>query len=73
MLERKRRRKGYGVVPQEGEGDLELTGQEAGVVDANEDDEAWDDMGDGMSGEGEGEGRMTPNSGGDGAEGNAKE
>lgn len=69
MLERKRRRKGYGVVPQDGEEDLELAGQEIGVVEAHEDTEAWDDMGGEESGEGEGEGRLTPSSGGAGDEG----
>ncbi len=69
MLERKRRRKGYGVVPQDGEEDLELAGQEVGVVEAHEDNEAWDDMGGEESGEGEGEGRITPSSGGVGDEG----
>lgn len=71
MLDRRRRKKGYGVVPQQeaGEGDdLELgegagsSGQENGVVE-----EAWDEMG----GEGstEGEGGHTPSStgAGDGA------
>lgn len=46
MLERKRRLKGYGVVPQEGEDDLEL-GQ--GVADAHADDQAWDDVGEDQS------------------------
>jgi len=72
MLERKRKRKGYGVVPQDGEEDLELAGQEVGIVEAHEDNEAWDDMGGEESGEGEGEGRMTPSSGGAGDEGEAK-
>lgn len=53
MFERKRRRKGYGIVSQEGD-DLEMAGQEQGVVDAHADDEAWDDMGGEESGDGEG-------------------
>lgn len=70
MLDRRRRKKGYGVVPQQEAGggdDLELgessgsSGQENGVVE-----EAWDEMG----GEGstEGEGRLTPSSTGAGDE-----
>ena len=73
MLERKRRRKleGYGMVPQEGEGDLELgesgsAGQEIGVVanDTIEEDEAeaWDELGGEESVEGEGD-KKTPSSG----------
>lgn len=71
MLDRRRRKKGYGVVSQQeaGEGnELELgegggsSGQENGIVE-----EAWDEMG----GEGstEGEGGLTPGStsAGDGA------
>ncbi|KAL8777988.1 MAG: hypothetical protein Q9213_007614 [Squamulea squamosa] len=58
MLDRRRRRKGYGMVPQDAEGqDLELgpTGaQETGVVD----------IGDGSSADGEG--RLTPSSAGAG-------
>ena len=48
MLERRRRRKGYGVVPQDTEGgDLELAeggsgAQETGVTD--ERDEAWNNL-----------------------------
>lgn len=72
MLERKRRRKGYGVVPQDGEEDLELAEQDVGVVEAHEDNEAWDDMGEEESGEGDGEGRLTPSSGGAGDGGGAK-
>ena len=60
MLDRKRRAKGYSTVPQDGEGeDLELGGQEIGVVveDARESSP-------------DGEGRLTPSSGGeDGIEG----
>ena len=70
MLERKRRRKGYGVVPQEGEDDLELGGQEVGVANTHDDDEAWDDMGE-ESGEGD-EGRPALNGGSGGEEENAK-
>ena len=46
MLERKRRRKGYAAVPEDGEDDVELQGQESGVVDreTDEDNEIWDDM-----------------------------
>jgi hypothetical protein len=62
MLDRRRRKKGYGVVPQDGEGDIELGEasrvDESGAVD--ERDEAWDDMGGEESTEGEG--RLTPNS-----------
>ena len=53
MLDRKRRAKGYSTVLQDGEGeDLELGGQETGVVgdDARESSP-------------EGEGRLTPSSG----------
>ena len=78
MLERKRRRKGYGVVPQEGDEDVELGQQESGiidahegVIDAHEDDEPWDDMGGGED-SGDGEGRMTPSSGGGGDENDTK-
>lgn len=64
MLDRRRRKKGYGVVPQQeagGADDLELgeadgsSSQENGVVE-----EAWDEIG----GEGstEGEGGLTPSS-----------
>lgn len=73
MLERKRRRKGYGVVPQEGAEDVELGPQESGVVNAHEDDEPWDDMGAGEdSGHSDGDGRMTPSSGGGGDESDTK-
>lgn len=47
MLERKRRRKGYGPVAQEGQEDVELGEQETGVTDRaeeGEDNEAWDDL-----------------------------
>ncbi|KAL8771726.1 MAG: hypothetical protein Q9209_002917 [Squamulea sp. 1 TL-2023] len=58
MLDRRRRRKGYGMVPQDAEGqDLELGpsgAQETGVVD----------IGDGSSADGEG--RLTPSSAGAG-------
>ena len=70
MLERKRRRKGYGMVSQEGDEDLELAGQEQGVVDAHADDEAWDDMGGEESVEGEG--RTVPDNGGIGDDGDGK-
>lgn len=54
MLDRRRRAKGYGSVPQDGEeGDLELGGQEIGVT-ADEGDESTD-----------GDGRLTPSSGAD--------
>lgn len=54
MLDRRRRAKGYGAVPQDGEGDdLEMGGQETGVV-GEEGGESTD-----------GEGRLTPSSGGD--------
>lgn len=70
MLDRRRRKKGYGVVPQQEAGggdDLELgegngsSAQENGVVE-----EGWDEMG----GEGsiEGEGRLTSGSTGAGDE-----
>ncbi|MCJ1454690.1 hypothetical protein MMC28_005043 [Mycoblastus sanguinarius] len=55
MLDRRRRAKGYGVVPQEGEGeDLELGGQESGVTGE-----------DGGEGSTDGDGRLTPSSGAD--------
>ena len=58
MLDRRRRRKGYGAVPQDAEGrDLELgssSAQETGVVD----------IGDGSSADGDG--RLTPSSAGAG-------
>ena len=46
MLERKRRRKGYGVVPQGGQEDVELGEEESGVTEREDDDdnEAWDDL-----------------------------
>ncbi|KAL8793998.1 MAG: hypothetical protein Q9195_003404 [Heterodermia aff. obscurata] len=73
MLERKRRRKGYGIVPQEGEEDVELGPQESGIVDAHADDEPWDDMGAGEdSGHSDGDGRMTPSSGGGGDDSDPK-
>lgn len=72
MLERKRRRKGYGIVPQEGEEDVELGPQESGVVDAHADDEPWDDMGGEDSGHSDGGGRMTPSSGGGGDDSDPK-
>ena len=61
MLDRRRAKKGYGVVPQEGEeGDLELgERQEEGIVE--EQDEVWDDMGGEESGDGDGDG-LTPSS-----------
>ncbi|KAL8942453.1 MAG: hypothetical protein Q9216_001653 [Gyalolechia sp. 2 TL-2023] len=59
MLDRRRRSKGYAVLPQDGEGqDLELgpsDRQESGVVDAGED---WDRL-HGVS-NAEGDGRLTP-------------
>ncbi|KAL8960637.1 MAG: hypothetical protein Q9193_002693 [Seirophora villosa] len=72
MLDRRRRRKGYGVVPQDGEAeDLEMgpsARQETGVVDAGED---WDDAHGGSSADGEG--RLTPGTPSAGEEaGNAK-
>ena len=55
MLERRRRAKGYGSVPQDGdEGDLELGPQESGVT--------GDDNGEGST---DGDGRLTPSSGAD--------
>ncbi|KAL9600990.1 MAG: hypothetical protein Q9219_002812 [cf. Caloplaca sp. 3 TL-2023] len=61
MLDRRRQRKGYGVVPQDGEGeDLELgpsERQETGVVDAGE---QWDDIHGESSADGDG--RLTPGS-----------
>ena len=58
MLDRKRRAKGYGAVSQDGD-DLEMGGQEAGVVDEGGEDST------------DGEGRLTPSSGAgdDGLEG----
>lgn len=63
MLDRRRRKKGYGVVPQDGGGeDLELEegrgGQESGVTEGDE--EVWDEMG--AEGSTEGEGKLTPSS-----------
>ena len=61
MLDRRRRKKGYGAVPQDGEReDIELG---EGVAESRVDgdrDEAWDDMG--GAGTVEGEGGLTPNS-----------
>ena len=52
--------KGYGVVPQGGDEDLEMAGQEEGVTDAHADDDTWDDMGGEDSADGEE--TMTPRS-----------
>lgn len=53
MLDRRRRAKGYSTIPQDGEGeDLELGGQETGVVGEDARDSSLD-----------GEGRLTPSSG----------
>lgn len=53
MLDRRRRAKGYSTVPQDGEGDdLELGGQQTGVVGEDARDSSPD-----------GEGRLTPSSG----------
>ena len=53
MLDRRRRAKGYSTVPQDGEGeDLELGGQETGVVGEDARESSTD-----------GEGRLTPSSG----------
>lgn len=70
MLDRRRKKKGYGMVPQEGGGeDLELGDgrgeQEIGVTE--EQDEVWDEMG--AEGSTEGEGRLTPSSASAGDEG----
>ena len=55
MLDRRRRAKGYTTVPQDGEGyDLELGGQQIGVVGEDARDSSLD-----------GEGRLTPSSGAD--------
>lgn len=64
MLDRRRRKKGYGALPQDGEGeDIELgegaTREAEGRV-GSEGDEAWDDMG--GAGSVEGDGGLTPNS-----------
>ena len=73
MLERKRRRKGYGVVAEEGEEDIELGQQESGVVDAHTDDKPWDDMSvEEDVGHSDGDGRMTPISGAGGEENDTK-
>ena len=53
MLDRKRQAR-YGLVPQTGEDDLELGDQETGVTGGEEGGESTD-----------GEGRLTPSSGGD--------
>ncbi len=59
MLDRRRRAKGYATVPQDGEGeDLELGGQEIGIVGEDARDSSLD-----------GEGRLTPSSGAEGIEG----
>ena len=64
MLDRRRRKKGYGAVPQDGEGeDIELgeaPSREAESRVGNEEDEAWDDMG--GAGSAQGEGGLTQNS-----------
>lgn len=70
MLDRRRKKKGYGIVPQDTGGeDLELgeggTRQEAGITEEHE--EAWDDMG--VEGSTEGDGRLTPSSASAGDEG----
>jgi hypothetical protein len=63
MLDRRRRKKGYGIIRQDGEGeDIELgdgVAREVQSGDGDEGDEAWDDMG----GEGspKGENRLMPN------------
>ena len=54
MLDRRRKARGYGVVPQDGEGDLELGPQDGGVT--------GDDGGEGST---DGDGRLTPSSGAD--------
>ena len=55
MLDRRRRAKGYSTVPQDGDGeDLELGGQDIGVVGE-----------DGRESSPDGEGRLTPSSGGE--------
>ena len=55
MLDRRRRAKGYGVLPQDGEeGDLELGGQESGVISEDVGEDSTD-----------GDGRLTPSSGAD--------
>lgn len=64
MLDRRRKKKGYGAVPQDGEGeDIELgegAGREAESRVGSEGDEAWDDMG--GVGSAESEGGLTQNS-----------
>lgn len=64
MLDRRRKKKGYGAVPQDGEGeDIELgqgIGREAESRVVSEGDEAWDEMG--AAGSMEGEGGLTRNS-----------
>ncbi|KAL9582128.1 MAG: hypothetical protein Q9212_003473 [Teloschistes hypoglaucus] len=71
MLDRRRRRKGYGIVPQDGEGeDVELgetTVQQTGALDTGDD---WDEVYGGSSTDGES--RMTPSSVNTGEDGNAK-
>ena len=54
MLDRRRKARGYGAVPQDGEGDLELGPQESGLT--------GDDGGEGST---DGDGRLTPSSGAD--------
>jgi len=60
MLDRRRAKKGYGVLPQEGDVELSAGGssrQENGIVEGQ--DEVWDDMGGEESGDGDG---LTPSS-----------
>lgn len=64
MIDRRRKKKGYGVVPQDGEGaDIELgegAGGEEGSRVGGEGEEPWDDLVGG--GSMEGEGGLKPNS-----------
>ena len=56
MLERKRKAKGYGLVPQDGgDGALELGGPEGGLTGEDGAEDSTD-----------GDGRLTPSSGADG-------
>lgn len=64
MLDRRRKKKGYGVVPQEGDGDDIELGEGARREEENEvgndRDEPWDDMG--IQGSEEGGNKLTPSS-----------
>lgn len=64
MLDRRRAKKGYGILPQGGEeadlelGETDISRQENGIVDEGE--EVWDEMGGEESADGDGDGGFTP-------------